>query len=317
MTAIVEAGGKTLRAMKTLYRTGLIVTLLRLCAVDVSAQDLSPRSYWPAPKGTKVGVVGYQYSSGDVVIDPSIPVIGVDSRLNATLLAYRQTLSLWGRTTNLIVELPYAWGTTLGTIQGELRRRDLAGLGDIGATLSVNLLGAPTMTPADFQELRRKPRPILGASVKILAPIGAYDPDKVINVSGNRWAVKAELGYTLPIRPAWLLEFQLGSWFFGDNHDFVGMTRKQRSIVAFQFHLIRRVKPGFWASLDANYFEGGRNILDGQVLEALQRNSRLGVTVVFPFHGRHAVKAGYSRGIVTASGQNFESILFSYQQLFR
>ncbi len=42
------------------------------------AQELTPRAYWPAPEGTKVVVLGYQFSSGDVVTDPSLPIRGVD-----------------------------------------------------------------------------------------------------------------------------------------------------------------------------------------------------------------------------------------------
>jgi hypothetical protein len=69
-----------------------------------------------------------------------------------------------------------------------------SGIGDLGVTLSVNLLGAPSMTPADFQKLRANPLPILAASVKVVAPTGHYEVDKLINVSANRWAIKA--GYS-------------------------------------------------------------------------------------------------------------------------
>ena len=64
----------------------------------------------------------------------------------------------------------------------------------IGVTLSVNLLGAPTMTSKDFQALRADPHPILGASLKVVAPTGQYDPNRLLNTGGNRWGVKAELG---------------------------------------------------------------------------------------------------------------------------
>ena len=138
----------------TCIRSGLLVKTLKivvviaaLCFVAVSgtAQELSPRAYWPAPKGTKVAVVGYQYSTGDVVTDPSLPILGVDSRINSSYAAYLQTLNLWGRTANVIVELPYLWGTTVGTLDGEPARRNFSGFADLGVTLSVKLLGAPTM----------------------------------------------------------------------------------------------------------------------------------------------------------------------------
>jgi hypothetical protein len=292
-----------------------LLTLLAASAGD--AQELSPRAYWPAPRGTRVAIVGYSYSSGDVVTDPSLPVAGVDSRIHTTVLGYLHTLSLWGRTANLIIELPRSWGTTTGTVEGESSQRDLSGFGDLAVTLSANILGAPSMTPADLRELRDNPRSILGASLKVLAPTGDYEDDKLINVGANRWAVKAELGYILPVTPRWLLESELGVWAFSDNDSFLGATRGQEPIVAGEIHLVRRFRAGFWASLELNYFAGGRTTVAGDARADLQRNARLGATTVYPFRGRHAVKAGYSTGVVTDAGGDYGTLLLSYQLLLR
>jgi hypothetical protein len=275
-----------------------------LWATCSTAQELSPRAYWPAPKGTKVAVFGYSYSFGDVATDPAVPIFGVDSKINVGFFGYLQTLSLWGRTANVLVELPYIWGTSKGIVEGVPRRRDVSGVGDIGVTLSVNLLGAPSMTPREFLEFRESPRPILGASVKVVGPTGEYEKDKLINVGANRWAVKAELGYVIPVRGRWLLELELGGWIFGDNDDFLGVTRGQRAVGAAEIHFVRRFNPGFWASLDFNYFWGGRSIVGGQLRQDSQRNSRLGGTVVVPFLGRHAVAhAAVFLGLLDPSAQ--------------
>jgi hypothetical protein len=303
--------------IKKSTRAVVIWAALGLFVAGAAAQELSPRAYWPAPKGTKGAVFGYSYSFGDVATDPSMPVYGVDSRIHTGFFAYRQTLSLWGRTSNLLVELPCSRGTTVGTLDGEPRRRDFSGRADLGITLSVNLLGAPSMSPAEFRELRRNPRPILGASVKVLFPTGRYEEDKLINVGANRWAARAELGYMVPIKPAWLLEFDLGTWFFGDNVEFLGVTREQEPVFSAQMHVVRRIRPGFWAALDVNYFTGGRSTVGGELRADLQRNSRIGGTVLFPFRKRHAVKAGYSTGLVTESGGDFETFLLSYQFVLR
>ncbi len=207
-------------------RAVLMSAVLCLWATAGIAQELSPRAYWPAPKGTKVAIVGYSYSTGDVLMDPSLPIYGVDSKIDTAFLGYLQTLSLWGRTTNVIVELPYSWGTTKGLLFEDRARRDFSGFSDLGITLAVNLLGAPTMTPAQFQELRADPHPILGASLKVLAPTGHYDTDRLVNVGANRWGIKAALGYMVPIRPKWLLEFETGVWFFGVDDDFLQGKRE-------------------------------------------------------------------------------------------
>ena len=98
-----------------------------------------------------MAIVGYMYSFGDVSTDPSLPIFGIDSKISTGFVAYFQTFSLWGRTSNILVELPYTWGTTVGTLEGEPARRDFSGIGDFRVTLSVNLLGAPTMNLEQFQ----------------------------------------------------------------------------------------------------------------------------------------------------------------------
>ena len=198
--------------MATIVIRGLPIWLaLSLPAAAASAQELSPRAFWPAPEGTKVVVFGFQYSRGDVVTDPSLPIFGVDSNIGTALAAYRHTFGILGRTANFVLEVPYVWGATTGELAGEPRRRDFSGVGDIAVTLSVNLVGAPSMNVEEFRELRANPHPILGASVRVLAPTGAYEADKLINVGANRWAMKVELGYTLPIRPRWLFEIEMGT----------------------------------------------------------------------------------------------------------
>jgi hypothetical protein len=162
--------------------------LLAFAAFNCCAQELSPRAYRPAPTGTRVLVLGYVYSSGDVITDPTLPLTGVDSSLHKAVLGDFHTTAFLGRTSNFVFELPYAWGNTTGLLNGAPQRRDLSNLGDLSVTLSVNLTGAPAMSREEFREVSAKPRPILGASVRVVAPTGAYEEDRRINVGTNRWA---------------------------------------------------------------------------------------------------------------------------------
>jgi hypothetical protein len=298
--------------MRPWIRALLASAVFGLLAVPAVAQELSPRAYWPAPKGTQWVFVAYAYSWGDIVTDPSLPVVGVDSEIHTGILGYLQTFKLWGRTSNVVVEVPYVWGTTKGTLVGQPARRDLSGLGDVAVTLSVNLLGAPSMTPTEFQDFRKTRPQILGASVKLVAPTGDYEKDNLINVGTNRWAVKAELGYAHPFTLKWILELELGAWFIEDNDEFLGATREQAPIVAFESHLIRTIKSGSWVSLDFNHYGGGRTTVGGVRRTDLQRNTRFGATVAHAITDRHVIKASYSTGVVTASGGDFEILLLTY-----
>lgn len=245
-----------------------------------------------------------------------MPIDGVDSRIDSGVLAYQQTLSVAGRTANLQLELPYASGTTIGTLQGGPARAAVSGIGDLAVTLAINLDGAPSMTTTEFQALRANPRPILGASIKVVAPTGDYDPDKLVNVGTNRWAVRAKLGYIRPLTKKWMLELGVGAWFFQDNDEFLGETREQEPITAVDFNLIRRFSPGFWGSLDLNYYHGGRTTIRGIANADFQRNARAGITFVYPFKRRHLIKAGYSTGVTTEARGDYQSFLLSYVYIF-
>jgi hypothetical protein len=295
----------------------LLVFATILLSLDVGAQELSPRAYWPAPIGTRVVTVGYSHASGDIIPDRSLPITGVDSSIDSLHFGYRHTLSLWGRTANVTVEVPYTDGTTVGRRDEELNlEREYSGAGDLTATFSVNILGAPAMDRQQFGEMRRNPHPILGVSLKLVAPTGKYDSNRLINVGANRWAMKAELGYIVPLRPKWLLELSLGGWFFADNNNFLGVRKEQKPVVTLQGHLIHRFKPGLWASLDVTYYKGGRSTIGGRHLDDLQRDSKIGASLGFPFASRHAVKLGYSVGSLIDSDESFSTFLISYQRLY-
>ncbi|MEM1113592.1 MAG: transporter [Pseudomonadota bacterium] len=296
----------------------LLLVLLAICRVPVAAaQELSPRAYWPAPTGTKLISIAYVNTGGDVVIDPSLPVSGVDSDIDTLLLAYRHTTDWFGRTSTVILEMPMVQGETSGRLEDDsVVTRDLVGVGDVAATLSVNLLGAPAMDAEGFQALRRDPHPTLGASVRVVAPTGKYSEDRIVNVSANRWASKLELGYMLPIHRKWLFEAEIGVWLFGDNDEFALGRREQKPIWAGEFHLVHRFNPGFWASLDFNYFRGGQTIIDGDTKDDLQRNTTAGLTLVFPFVRRQSIKVGYGRGSVRVSDNDFYNFVVSYQRVF-
>ena len=289
-----------------------------LCVVSgTTAQELTPRAYWPAPQGTQLLTVGIMHTDGDIVPDPSLPLTGVDSSITSGVLGYLHTLDLFGRTAHVILEQAYSSGETIGEV-GDLGKlkRDYSGHGDLAATLAVNLMGAPAMNLEQFAQLRRNPRPILGASVKVVAPTGDYDEDKLVNVGANRWAAKFELGYITVIRPKWLLEIEAGIWVFEDNDDFLGVTREQGSIKSLELHLVRRFSPGFWASLDVNGYRGGQSTVGGQRRNDLQRDSKLGATLVFPIARKHAIKLAYSIGSINDSDEDFALYQLSYQRLF-
>jgi hypothetical protein len=264
--------------------------------------------------------VGYTYQKGDVLTDPSLPIEDTESETDGLSAGYLQFFNLAGRTAAVSIELPWASTSLDALVEREARSRDLEGFSDVNLRLAVNLFGAPTMSPEEFREFVRDPRPILGTSLRIVAPTGAYNPDRIANLGSNRWAVKPELGYLRQVAAGWVVELAAGAWFFGDNSDFQGRTREQDPLVATEFHLVRplrRTQPDFWGSLDLNFFFGGRTRIDGEERGDRQRNSRIGLTVVVPFGQGHAIKIAASNPMVTEKGGDYSSLVLGYQRAWR
>lgn len=282
------------------------------CATTSTAQELVPRAYWPAPKGTNLLVAGYQYSTGDVVTDATLPLEGLDANVNFLQLTYQRTVSILGRTSNLQVNLPYTQLSADGFVEGEYRRRDISAFADARFLLSINLLGAPTMDNDAFRELLEKPRTIVGASILVQPPTGSYGTDYVINAGSNRWATKLSIGTIWPMSPGWLFEVNAGAWLFGDNDEFIGMTRQQDPIFSGEIHLVRVVRSGFWAALDLNYYAGGQTTVDDELRADRQQNSRVGITLFFPFERRHAIRVAASTSLKTTIGGDFDSFSVNY-----
>jgi hypothetical protein len=286
-------------------------------AVECIAQEVTPRLFWPAPKGTKVFVAGYAYTTGDVHLDSSIPLLGSNARSNTGLLAYTQTLNLWGRTSNFLIQLPYSHGVASGLFNDEPVNQDFSAFGDLSATLNINLKGAPTLDREKYMAFRADPQTIVGASLKLVFPTGQYDKDRLVNVGANRWAGRLKIGTVLILKPSWLLELAASAWYFGDDDDFVTGKKEQAPVYSAETSLIKRIRPGLWASLDVTYYVGGQQTIDGTPLKDSQRNIRIGGTFVFPFRQRHAIKIGYVNGVVTRFGSDFDQLLLSYQVRIR
>jgi hypothetical protein len=244
-------------------------------------------------------VIGYQYSTGDVVTDTTLPIEGVESSISFLQASYQRTLDLFGRTSNFQFHLPYANGTTDGLVEGEYRRRDLSGMGDLRLVLSVNLLGAPSMDPIAFRELTQRIR----LSVRVSRSRHRPGPTRPTSSS-----MRVRTGG----RP---------SWDSGPSGPYVpdcsGATREQDNVYSAELHLVRHSPSGFWMALDLNYYGGGRTTVDGVERDDRQRNSRIGATLLYPLKPGHAIRTSVSTGIVTDNGGDFDTITLSYVYLWR
>lgn len=285
--------------------------LLTLGVAHASAQSLEPRAYSPNPTGANFALASYGYQTGAIVFDASLPFTDVTAKINAGTLVYVRTFGLFGRSASAALAVPYVWGSIEGEVAEQERRITRSGFGDLQSRLTVNLLGGPALTPAQFAT--RPPSTALGFTLITVAPTGQYFPDKLINIGGNRWAFKTELGLSVPVGK-WAFEAYAGAWFFTTNNDFFGGgTRSQAPIEAFQAHVSYTFLPRLWLAASATYYTGGETTLNGRLNADLQKNTRVSLTASVPIAKGQSVKLFWAKGATTRIGADFTTYSLSYQ----
>jgi Putative MetA-pathway of phenol degradation len=291
------------------------VVACALMTSEARAQEMEPRAYSSSPTGTNFLLVGFTRSTGDVLFDPTLPIEDVTARLNAVALGLGRTFSLGGRVALLTAALPYSWGDIEGRVAEQARQITRSGLVDTRVKLSVNLLGPPAMSPAQFVKSPR--RTVIGASLTAVAPTGQYDPHKLINLGTNRWAFKPEVGVSHP-RGHWDLDAYAGVWLFTTNDVFFPgeATRRQDRIVALQGHASYTIKPRAWVAFDATWYGGGSATVDDAPPSSRVSNTRLGATLAWPIGRWQSLKIAYSSGATTRVGSDFRTVAVAWQVLW-
>ena len=137
-------------------------------------------------------IFSYVYNSGEILLDPTVPIEDLNAQIHVPILSFYHSFNFFSRSANVAVAMPYGYGHFRGLVLGNDTRITRSGLADSRIRVSVNLLGGPAMTVPEF--VKHQERLIIGASVTVVAPVGQYDPARLINPGANRWAAKPEIG---------------------------------------------------------------------------------------------------------------------------
>ncbi len=300
-------------------RCASLVFVLLTASLSAQAQDLAPRAYVITPIHSNALVVTYSFFSGNLNFDGTVPITDSTAKVSVPIVSLFHSMKVFGRTASFTMSLPYGVGNFRGNVLGEETNAYRSGLFDSVYRVSVNLKGGPAMTPQEYRQWKQKT--IIGASLRVVVPTGQYDSTKLINYSSNRWAFKPEVGLSRRWGH-WVVDAYSGVWlymknpkFFCENKYNSGVTEQTQSpILAFEGHLSYDVRPRLWASLDGNFWFGGRTSLNGVENPATeQRNSRLGGTVSIPVNRHQSLKFSYSRGAYVKFGGNFQNLSMAWQ----
>lgn len=287
------------------------LAILGITTSSAQATDIEPRAYSNIPVGVNFLLAGYGYTKGNTTFAPSVPIENGKLETHSTVLAYVRSLDFWGKSGKLDIILPEAWISGQAEIRGQPQKREISGFADPLFRVYVNLFGAPALSAKEFVNYRQDT--IIGASLMVSPPTGQYDPNKLVNIGTNRWAIKPEIGVSKAWGPL-ITEFAAGVFVFTDNDQpFLAKTQEQTPIYALQGHLIYSFGSGIWGALDANYYTGGRTTRDGKIADNLQQNWRVGATLSFPINKQNSIKVSGNTVVHSRIDSFFDTIGITWQ----
>lgn len=301
-----------------LKRNILCLLVLYLCFAGVhkaTAQDLEPGFLSAMPIGGHIAIASAGYSKGNILLDKTLPIEDLEAKINSFGLGYFHSFKLLDRLTKFSVVVPYAIGDFSALVEGEPQSDVRNGLGDPIVTLSMMLIGTEALKPQEFFKQEQK-KFKLGVLLKLKAPLGQYDDDRLINMGLNRWALKTGVGTSYTLGKRIVFEAQLGTWFFSENDDFlVDNTSKQKALFEGQFHTTYIFKPGTWLAASIGTIQGGATEINGVANEPFE-NLRYGLAISHRLNPKHSLKFAFTNGFISRTGDDFNTFLLVYQFLW-
>jgi outer membrane putative beta-barrel porin/alpha-amylase len=277
----------------------------------IRAQDLEPRAYSNSPTGLNFLIAGYSYATGSVLTDPAVPLDNVSNDAHVGFLAFVRTLNVFDKSAKCEMVVPYGSLFAKGVLLGMPRERFVTGFSDPAFRFSMNFVGAPALTAAEFKNYHQDF--ILGASLRVIVPLGQYDDTKLVNIGTNRWSFKPEIGCSKALG-RWTLEVAPAVTFYADNDDFFGGKRREQApIYSAQSHLTYTFAPSCWLGLDAGYFFGGRTTVNGVKNNDQQEGPRVGATLALPVTRNHSVKFYGLTGFNADREHDFDAVGIAWQ----
>ncbi|MGB5228268.1 MAG: transporter, partial [Eudoraea sp.] len=258
-------------------------------------QDVEPRRWSSIPLGVNVIAAGYAYTSGDVFFDPVLGAEDVIYTGNGFVAGYIRPFRLGNKLARVDVLLPFSFSRWEGLLDGVAESANRTGFADPRVRLSLNLTGPPPTGPKELQEYLAA-NPVFttfGVSLSVSLPFGQYSDDQLLNLGGNRFVIRPQIGMVHYWGP-WSYELTSSLVLFSKNNDFFNDGElKQRALFALQTHLIRQFEKRFWASLSAGYNQGASSVVNQQFNDDQRANVVGAASVGASFAGNQGLKLAY------------------------
>jgi hypothetical protein len=272
--------------------TGLTALGLSL---PVLALDTAPRQWSHLPTGVNFAGVAYAYTEADISVDPVLRLEDVEMELDTWVGKYIRTFEMFDKSARIDITQAYQEGRWTGLLDGVPAATSRHGLSDSFVRFAVNLYGAPPLSGKEFgaYRLREDPETIVGMGLAVRLPTGDYMEDKLINLGGNRYAFRPQIGVQ-HTRGKWTAEFTGEVALYTDNDEFYnGNTLEQDPLYIAQGHLIHTFQPGHWAGLSVAYDYGGESTINGVEKDDRRQDVAMALSYSYPFNRTSGISAAY------------------------
>jgi hypothetical protein len=122
----------------------------------------------------------------------------------------------------------------------------------------------------------------VGFTPYLTLPLGTYDRQKVLNLGGNRWVIRPEVGLVKGIGEKAYVDLIINGEFYTDNDDFGAgpnpVKLEQDPVLGFETHVSYDITKQWFVSLDYYYNYGGETKVAGIRQNDGQSNHGLGIS---------------------------------------
>lgn len=279
--------------MKKMIRSTILCCVLGLSIFTASAfADNDPRDYVPLPAGTTL-IASYfshisatnAYSKGNKAAN------NMDLSANIGMIRPVYYTKLGPLTIDPQMIIPFGaqtLQTNSGAAGGEISS---SGLADPIVTATVWFINDPAS------------KTYLGFTPWFFLPLGEYDKNKPVNLGGNRFMFREEVGFVKGFGD-FNIDLTASADFFTDNKK-VGPTDAKMSqdpIFNFETHLSYDINKTFFTSLEYFYHNGGKTTLAGVENDDAVNTHAAGVTLGFMLSPSYQLLFKYKQDLSVENG---------------
>jgi len=259
------------------------------------SQDLEPRKWAHLPVDLNYFVTGYRYSDDDIFFDPVLRIENAVAIKRTFAIGYIRTFEAFGKSSRFEILQGYQKARWDGLLNGAPAERKREGLTDTVLRFSTYLLGASPLSAEKFAKFRvsKSIDTIVGLGLLLKLPTGQYDETKLLNIGGNRFVVRPQLGFLHRNGP-WSFESTVQAAFFTENDAFFNGNRlEQDPFYSIEGYATYSWQNGMWASVGAGYGEGGRTTINGIKNNDLRRQDGWSATVGYRLTQSTSIKTTF------------------------